>query len=142
MYVQELEPVADSPGLSALVATLPVVIVLVLLGGVRMKAHRAGLIGLLRHRSSPSPKSPPSSPPRTTSPRNSPTSARPWRAPPPWTSSPPRASRSGGNVLTLPLVSTGGTLVLLAGLCTAVVLRAHARVAVEEWAATVRESGP
>jgi lactate permease len=39
-------------------------------------------------------------------------------------------------------VSTGGTLVLLAGLCTAVVLGAHARVAVEEWAATVRESGP
>ncbi|MFE2521930.1 L-lactate permease [Streptomyces mirabilis] len=47
MYVQELEPVADSLGLSALVATLPLVIVLVLLGGVRMKAHRAGLIGLL-----------------------------------------------------------------------------------------------
>lgn len=47
MYVQELEPVAGSLGLSALVATLPLVIVLVLLGGVRMKAHRAGLIGLL-----------------------------------------------------------------------------------------------
>lgn len=46
MYVQELEPVADSLGLSALVATLPLVIALVLLGGVRMKAHRAGLIGL------------------------------------------------------------------------------------------------
>ncbi|BAC72759.1 lactate transporter [Streptomyces avermitilis] len=45
MYVQELEPVAGSLGLSALVATLPLVIVLVLLGGVRMKAHRAGLIG-------------------------------------------------------------------------------------------------
>lgn len=47
MYVQELEPVAGSLGLSALVATLPLVIVLILLGGVRMKAHLAGLIGLL-----------------------------------------------------------------------------------------------
>ncbi|MGC0340268.1 L-lactate permease [Streptomyces sp. SLBN-8D4] len=47
MYVQELDPVADSLGLSALVATLPLVIVLVLLGGVRMKAHLAGLTGLL-----------------------------------------------------------------------------------------------
>ncbi|MFI6340167.1 L-lactate permease [Streptomyces sp. NPDC050535] len=45
----------------------------------------------------------------------------------------------GGNVFTLPLVSTGGTLVLLAGLCTAVVLGVHARVAVKEWAATVHE---
>ncbi|MFJ9675549.1 L-lactate permease [Streptomyces sp. NPDC101221] len=47
MYVQELEPVAGSLGLSALVAALPLMIVLVLLGGVRMKAHLAGLIGLL-----------------------------------------------------------------------------------------------
>ncbi|MFC8310642.1 L-lactate permease [Streptomyces olivaceus] len=47
MYVQELEPVAGSLGLSALVAALPLVLVLVLLGGVRMKAHLAGLIGLL-----------------------------------------------------------------------------------------------
>ncbi|WP_189234473.1 L-lactate permease [Streptomyces flaveolus] len=47
MYVQELEPLADSLGLSALVAALPLVIVLVLLGGVRMKAHLAGLTGLL-----------------------------------------------------------------------------------------------
>ncbi|MEF9904310.1 L-lactate permease [Streptomyces sp. P9-A2] len=46
MYVQELEPVAGSLGLSALVAALPLVIVLVLLGGLRMKAHLAGLIGL------------------------------------------------------------------------------------------------
>ncbi|GGK95413.1 L-lactate permease [Streptomyces flaveus] len=46
MYIQELEPVADSLGLSALVAALPLVIVLILLGGVRMKAHLAGLIGL------------------------------------------------------------------------------------------------
>nr|WP_222109992.1 L-lactate permease [Streptomyces cupreus] len=47
VYVQELEPVAGSLGLSALVASLPLVIVLVLLGGVRMKAHLAGLTGLL-----------------------------------------------------------------------------------------------
>ncbi|GAA4802278.1 L-lactate permease [Streptomyces ziwulingensis] len=47
MYVQELEPVAGSLGLSALVATLPLLIVLVLLGGVRVKAHLAGLTGLL-----------------------------------------------------------------------------------------------
>jgi lactate permease len=47
VYVQELEPVAGSLGLSALVAALPLVIVLVLLGGVRMKAHLAGLTGLL-----------------------------------------------------------------------------------------------
>lgn len=47
MYVQELEPVADSLGPSALAVTLPQVIVLVLPGGVRVKAHRAGLIGLL-----------------------------------------------------------------------------------------------
>lgn len=47
VYVQELEPVAGSLSLSALVAALPLVIVLVLLGGVRMKAHLAGLTGLL-----------------------------------------------------------------------------------------------
>ncbi|MGW2516477.1 L-lactate permease [Streptomyces sp. NPDC001617] len=47
MYVQQLEPVADSLGLSALVAALPLVIVLILLGGVRLKAHLAGLTGLL-----------------------------------------------------------------------------------------------
>ncbi|MEU7583305.1 lactate permease LctP family transporter [Streptomyces sp. NPDC041068] len=46
MFTQQLEPVADSLGLSALVATLPLLTVLVLLGAVRMKAHRAGLIGL------------------------------------------------------------------------------------------------
>ncbi|MFJ8004081.1 L-lactate permease [Streptomyces fagopyri] len=47
MYVQQVEPVADSLGLSALVAALPLVIVLVLLGGVRVKAHLAALVGLL-----------------------------------------------------------------------------------------------
>lgn len=46
MFVQQLEPIADSLGLSALVAVLPLVTVLVLLGAVRMKAHLAGLIGL------------------------------------------------------------------------------------------------
>jgi lactate permease len=46
VFVQQLEPVADSLGLSALVATLPLITVLVLLGVVRMKAHLAGLIGL------------------------------------------------------------------------------------------------
>ncbi|MBT2419713.1 L-lactate permease [Streptomyces sp. ISL-22] len=45
----------------------------------------------------------------------------------------------GGNVFSWPIVSTGGTLVLLAGVCTAVVLGVHARVAVREWAATVHE---
>jgi lactate permease len=45
----------------------------------------------------------------------------------------------GGNVFTWPIVSTGGTLVLLAGLLTAAVLGVHARVAVKEWAATVHE---
>ncbi|MFH8403788.1 L-lactate permease [Streptomyces sp. NPDC018019] len=46
MFVQQLEPVADSLALSALVAALPLVTVLVLLGAVRMRAHRAGLAGL------------------------------------------------------------------------------------------------
>ncbi|MEU9361886.1 L-lactate permease [Streptomyces sp. NPDC048301] len=46
MFVQQLEPVADSLGLSALVASLPLVTVLILLGALRMKAHLAGLIGL------------------------------------------------------------------------------------------------
>ncbi|MFF7655402.1 L-lactate permease [Streptomyces sp. NPDC007983] len=46
MFVQQLEPVADSLTLSALVATLPLLIVLALLGGVRMRAHYAGPLGL------------------------------------------------------------------------------------------------
>ncbi|MFG2141687.1 L-lactate permease [Streptomyces sp. NPDC048650] len=46
MYVQQLEPIADSLALSALVAALPLLTVLVLLGAVRMRAHLAGLIGL------------------------------------------------------------------------------------------------
>ncbi|MEU9334859.1 L-lactate permease [Streptomyces sp. NPDC048290] len=47
MYIQDLEPVAGSLGLSALIAALPLLLVLVLLGAVRMKAHLAGLTGLL-----------------------------------------------------------------------------------------------
>lgn len=47
----------------------------------------------------------------------------------------------GGNVCTCPVVSMGRTLVLLAGVCTAVVLGVHARVAVREGAATVYELG-
>ncbi|MEE1799194.1 L-lactate permease [Streptomyces sp. JV176] len=46
MFVQQLEPVADSLALSALVAALPLATVLILLGGVRMRAHLAGLTGL------------------------------------------------------------------------------------------------
>ncbi len=46
VFVQPLEPVADSLPLSALVAALPLVTVLVLLGAVRMKAHLAGALGL------------------------------------------------------------------------------------------------
>ncbi|WP_030021692.1 L-lactate permease [Streptomyces monomycini] len=45
-FVQPLEPVAGSLALSALVAALPLITVLVLLGAVRMRAHRAGLTGL------------------------------------------------------------------------------------------------
>ncbi len=42
-------------------------------------------------------------------------------------------------MFTLPLLGTGGTLVLLAGLVTAVVLRVRAGAAAREWAATVHE---
>lgn len=44
-----------------------------------------------------------------------------------------------GNVFTWPVVSTGGTLVLLAGVGTAALIGVHARVAVKEWLATVYE---
>ncbi|TNC22373.1 L-lactate permease [Amycolatopsis alkalitolerans] len=47
MFVQEVAPLAGSLGLSALVAVLPLATVLVLLGGVRMRAHHAALLGLL-----------------------------------------------------------------------------------------------
>lgn len=41
MFVQPLEPIADSLALSALVAALPLLTVMALLGAVRMKAHWA-----------------------------------------------------------------------------------------------------
>lgn len=46
MFTQQLAPLAGSLALSALVAALPLATVLVLLGVLRMKAHRASLIGL------------------------------------------------------------------------------------------------
>ncbi|WP_069816280.1 L-lactate permease [Streptomyces sp. TP-A0874] len=46
MFTQQLQPVADSQTLSALVAVVPLLTVMVLLGVVRMRAHYAGLIGL------------------------------------------------------------------------------------------------
>ncbi|WP_446039837.1 L-lactate permease [Streptomyces sp. SID1121] len=45
-FDQRLEPVAHSLALSALVAALPLAAVLILLGGLRVKAHLAGLTGL------------------------------------------------------------------------------------------------
>ncbi|MFJ2649254.1 L-lactate permease [Streptomyces sp. NPDC087420] len=45
-FDQRLEPVGGSLALSALVAALPLAAVLILLGGLRVKAHRAGLTGL------------------------------------------------------------------------------------------------
>jgi lactate permease len=44
-----------------------------------------------------------------------------------------------GNRLSLPLLSTGGTLVLVAGILTAIVLPLTASAAVREWVATVVE---
>lgn len=51
----------------------------------------------------------------------------------------PDGKPAGGNVFSLPLLATGGTLVLLAGVLTAAVLGVRAATAVREWAATVRE---
>lgn len=51
----------------------------------------------------------------------------------------PKGEPVGGNPFTRPVVSTGGTPVLFAGIATAAVLRVHARVVVAEWAAPVRE---
>ncbi|MFF2523562.1 L-lactate permease [Streptomyces liangshanensis] len=45
-FEQRLHPVAGSLALSALVAALPLAAVLILLGGLRVRAHRAGLTGL------------------------------------------------------------------------------------------------
>ncbi len=46
MFQQDLQPVGDSLGLSALCAALPLVTLFVLLGGLRMRAWLAGLISL------------------------------------------------------------------------------------------------
>ena len=43
MYKQVLDPVGDSLFLSALVAMLPLATLFVLLGGLKMRAHIAGL---------------------------------------------------------------------------------------------------
>ncbi|QIQ04539.1 L-lactate permease [Streptomyces liangshanensis] len=45
-FEQRLHPVGGSLALSALVAALPLAAVLILLGGLRVRAHRAGLTGL------------------------------------------------------------------------------------------------
>ncbi|OEU87404.1 lactate permease [Streptomyces abyssalis] len=46
MYQPDLSPVADSLALSALVAAVPLLLLFVLLGGFRLKAHWAGLASL------------------------------------------------------------------------------------------------
>ncbi|GGY50280.1 L-lactate permease [Streptomyces djakartensis] len=46
MYQPDLSPVADSLALSSVVAVLPLLTLFVLLGGLRMKAHWAGLASL------------------------------------------------------------------------------------------------
>jgi lactate permease len=46
MYQQDLSPVSDSLGASSIFAALPLVVLFVLLGGVRMKAQWAALISL------------------------------------------------------------------------------------------------
>src|SRR3954454_4853306 len=47
MYKQVLDPVGDSLFLSALVAMIPLATLFVLLGGLKLKSHWAGLIALL-----------------------------------------------------------------------------------------------
>src|SRR3954464_11355486 len=46
MYQQAYDPVSGSLGLSSIFAVLPLVVLFVLLGGIKMKAHWAGLIAL------------------------------------------------------------------------------------------------
>ena len=46
MYTQDFSPVSDSLGLTAIFAVLPLLTLFVLLGGLKMKAHRAALISL------------------------------------------------------------------------------------------------
>src|SRR3954451_6835880 len=47
MYKQVLDPVGDSLGLSSIFAAIPILVLFVLLGGVKMKAHWASLIALV-----------------------------------------------------------------------------------------------
>src|SRR3954466_3081820 len=47
MYKQVLDPVGDSLFLSSIFAAIPILVLFVLLGGVKMKAHWASLIALL-----------------------------------------------------------------------------------------------
>jgi lactate permease len=47
MYKQVLDPVGNSLGLSSIFAAIPILVLFVLLGGVKMKAHWASLIALL-----------------------------------------------------------------------------------------------
>ena len=46
MYKQVLDPVGDSLGLTSIFAAIPIVVLFVLLGGLKMKAHWASLIAL------------------------------------------------------------------------------------------------
>src|SRR3954465_15556920 len=46
MYQQVYDPVSNSLGLSSIFAALPLLTLFILLGGVKMKAHWAGLIAL------------------------------------------------------------------------------------------------
>jgi lactate permease len=46
MYKQVYDPVSGSLGLSSIFAVLPLIVLFVLLGGLKMKAHWAGLIAL------------------------------------------------------------------------------------------------
>ena len=46
MYQQDLSPISDSLGLSSIFGVLPVLTLFILLGGVKMKAHWAGIISL------------------------------------------------------------------------------------------------
>lgn len=46
MYKQVFDPVGDSLGLSSIFAAIPIIVLFVLLGGIKMKAHWAALIAL------------------------------------------------------------------------------------------------
>jgi lactate permease len=46
MYKQVFDPVGDSLGLSSIFAAIPIIVLFVLLGGLKMKAHWASLIAL------------------------------------------------------------------------------------------------